>query len=301
MSEINKENSKSIFRKWWFCLIVVLVVGGIAGGVGACGETENYGIKIPESAVDFQGKNYKDVNTELENAGFTNIELEPIEDLITGWVTNDGDVEDVSVNGKTDYTSGSKFAKDAKIVIRYHTFPAKEESEESEEVTNETSPEIADYIGKDAKAARDELVAQGYEVKLLHAVTGMDFTISVDYDDVPFIITDQDAPIGKSVTLYINTQEMIDEGNAKNSQAAKLGVSYAWGALSMYGDSQYPYGFKVHMITGMLAEEPFDDNTWFLKANCTVKNQYGTKLDAVVECKVTGTSDNPEVLDFIVY
>jgi hypothetical protein len=78
---------------------------------------------MPLSAKELKGKNYQEVITRLKTAGFTNIKTEIMDDLIAGWLIKDGEVERVSVNGKTGFNSGSKFPMDAKIVVTYHTFP----------------------------------------------------------------------------------------------------------------------------------------------------------------------------------
>lgn len=107
----------------------------------AC-EEENHDneLKIPTSASEYSDAYYQDVLTELEMAGFTNIELQEIDDLITGWLTKEGEIERVSINGDTEFTGGSYYPKDAKVVISYHVFPENEEGEE-EQQTTETKEE----------------------------------------------------------------------------------------------------------------------------------------------------------------
>lgn len=108
----------------------------------ACGSKTPPDNKIPVSkaATDLKGKNFKDINTILTSDGFTNIEFEKIEDLITGWLTKDGEVERVSINGETTFSAKTKFAKDAKVVIAYHTFkPQEPESTQASTVAATTS------------------------------------------------------------------------------------------------------------------------------------------------------------------
>lgn len=42
-------------------------------------------------------------------------------------------------------------------------------------------------------------------------------------------------------------------------------------------------------------------NTWFLKATCPVEKKQGNKYKLNCDAKVTGSSDNPVVADFVVY
>jgi hypothetical protein len=80
---------------------------------------------MPRSAEELKGKNYQDVITRLKAAGFTNIRTEIVDDLVTGWLVKDGEVERVSANGRANFDSGSRFPIDAKIVVTYHTFSRK--------------------------------------------------------------------------------------------------------------------------------------------------------------------------------
>jgi len=89
-------------------------------------------IAMPASSSDLKGENYKDVMTQLQTAGFTSIETTKLPDLILGWLTKDGEVEAVSINGKTDFDADSRFPSGAKIVITYHTFPDTESDKAAE-------------------------------------------------------------------------------------------------------------------------------------------------------------------------
>ena len=76
-------------------------------------------IKLPtDSYID---KNYKDVVLMFKQAGFINVTAENAHDLITGWLSKEGTVKEVSINGKTSY-SGKYAEKDAVIIVRYHGF-----------------------------------------------------------------------------------------------------------------------------------------------------------------------------------
>lgn len=79
-------------------------------------------IKMPMSAASYKGENYEVVVKELKNIGFKNIEALPQKDLVTGWITSDGSVEKISINGDSDFESGAIFSKSAKVIVTYHTF-----------------------------------------------------------------------------------------------------------------------------------------------------------------------------------
>lgn len=77
-------------------------------------------------------KTFVGILIELTNSGFTNVKTIPIEDLITGWLTKDGEIESISIDGDTDFISGRKYDPGVEVEIQYHTFPSDTESEAEE-------------------------------------------------------------------------------------------------------------------------------------------------------------------------
>ena len=120
--------------------------------LAACGDPGNREgqAQVPLSARDFQGENYQDVINDLENAGFTNIHIQILDDLITGWLTRDGSVNQVSINGDTGFRSGAWFPTYAEIIVIYHTFPIRDvdtgdsHNDENDEPIVETAAESMD-------------------------------------------------------------------------------------------------------------------------------------------------------------
>jgi hypothetical protein len=78
--------------------------------------------EVTASSKDLKGKNYKDVVEILKRDGFTNIKLEKDRDLILGWISKNGEVSSVTINGKSSFSKGDWFRKDVIIRIRYHTY-----------------------------------------------------------------------------------------------------------------------------------------------------------------------------------
>jgi hypothetical protein len=81
---------------------------------------------VPNGSETYEEEDYKDVVAELQAAGFSDIETKSIEDLITGWLTKDGEIEKISINGDSQFDSGTWFPVDSKVRITYHTFPSEE-------------------------------------------------------------------------------------------------------------------------------------------------------------------------------
>lgn len=89
---------------------------------------------LPLSRKDMVGKNYKQVNQQLEDAGFTNIVLyanPDIEDGFNPLKKKDGEIQSVTINGSSDYSKNTAFKNDVLIRIIYHTY-AENENEKIE-------------------------------------------------------------------------------------------------------------------------------------------------------------------------
>jgi hypothetical protein len=99
--------------------VMLMVTLTACGGAAKPGDTA----AMPASSSDLKGEDYQDVVARLQSAGFTSVTTATIDDLVVGWVTKDGEVEKVSVNGATDFQANSVFPKGAEIVVTYHTFP----------------------------------------------------------------------------------------------------------------------------------------------------------------------------------
>ena len=112
--------------------------------------------ETPGGADSFIGQNYKNVQTKFEEAGFQNIQTEAMDDLVLGILTEEFEVEDVSVNGDTAFSSGEWVDRNAKVLIRYHVYPEEESSSETADaesdepqkkpLTAENCPELAGIL-----------------------------------------------------------------------------------------------------------------------------------------------------------
>ena len=108
-----------------------------------CGNKEDDGkINLPFSSDDLRDANYQDVVDELENAGFTNVQTNVIDDLVFGWFTSDGEIEEVSVDGYTTFSTDSRYPADIEIIVSYHTFPTDEVVESSETSQPESTVDV---------------------------------------------------------------------------------------------------------------------------------------------------------------
>ncbi len=77
-------------------------------------------VKIPVSDKECKG-NYYDVCESFEKAGFANVKVEGLEDLLSKDKTKDEQISEVTVNGKKSFKKGDKVMSDVEVVIKYHS------------------------------------------------------------------------------------------------------------------------------------------------------------------------------------
>ena len=70
---------------------------------------------------DYIGENYLDAYNHIIGLGFSNVTLVPEKDLINGWLTKDGTVEDIVIGGISEFKRKTQFSPDTPVMITYHT------------------------------------------------------------------------------------------------------------------------------------------------------------------------------------
>ncbi len=76
----------------------------------------------PLSSKEAKGKNYEIVAKQFINEGFVNLKFNIEYDIITGWFTENGEIESVTINGDKKFSENDVYRIDAEIVITYHTY-----------------------------------------------------------------------------------------------------------------------------------------------------------------------------------
>lgn len=125
-----KRDNIVIFVCFGIMIFMVLFSMGMSFYYEKQSEPDKNELKVPMSANKYKGENYEIVVQQLEDAGFENIELKAINDLLTGWMTKDGEVESVSIAGDTQFEEGEFFLKNSEVVVTYHTFKDKNKDKE---------------------------------------------------------------------------------------------------------------------------------------------------------------------------
>lgn len=142
------------------CMMVVFI---LCFSLVACNKDRHEGEAIPPAGSSaLSGRNYEEVVATFEEKGFTNIQTEPIYDLVFGWLTKDGEVEEVSVDGDVDYSPDKWVPADTEVIVRYHTFPI-EDGDGNEATTDieEGEPIVEESVNSsatEASGALDEIL-----------------------------------------------------------------------------------------------------------------------------------------------
>ena len=100
----------------------------VATGVSALNK-----VAVPYGATDCVGKDKDTVKKDFEEAGFTNVKVEALEDLELADIEKSGLVASVSISGDGDFAKNSTYRGFSKVVIRYHSFKSVPMSFSSEE------------------------------------------------------------------------------------------------------------------------------------------------------------------------
>jgi len=82
--------------------------------------------------------------------------------------------------------------------------------------------------------------------------------------------------------------------------ARPLGEIKAAQFLALQWEAKFTYGGKVHWIADRITTAK-PDGTFTFKIGATVKNQYGTDVNATIEGDVGGTDAAPTITDSILY
>ena len=76
-------------------------------------------IRMNRNASEFKYKDYKDIEQFFTSEGFNNITLAPKYDIYWG-ITPEGEIQEVLINGFSDFKKGDIFNNDDEVKIIYH-------------------------------------------------------------------------------------------------------------------------------------------------------------------------------------
>ncbi|CAM4311041.1 DUF4839 domain-containing protein [Erysipelothrix inopinata] len=129
------KNNKN--RRLILTILMVFVVASTGCSKQKVNENQ---IRVTFTSEEFKNSNFEEVTQKIQSEGFEDVTTEEIQDLIIGFMTKDGAVEEVLINDNHDYKKDDIFDKTSKVVVRYHTFPTSKETtsdDKSEETKHE--------------------------------------------------------------------------------------------------------------------------------------------------------------------
>lgn len=202
--------------------------------------------------------------------------------ILVAMVTACGSSGDKNATGSND--SGS--AAQMQTIDTQNTTQNKVSADESK---------LLALTGTPLTEAMDQISELGYSAS--YYADGVDFTDFID--DFKEDYTTGEMKINeseKTVEINLILTSNIEVAEAEKALSEKLNLGTAWNIAEKYGKQEYGKSFDLNYLTGKIDASANDENTWFLKAECSID---GTKKTC--EAKVTGTTSNAEVISFDVY
>ena len=139
-------------KKIFAVLLMLVMVFSLAACGGSTEKNHDGEAETPSGSKIQQGRGYQEVVSDFEESGFTNIQLAPMGDLITGWLTKEGEVESVSVGGDEEYSPNKWVPADTEVIIRYHSFPEDDTGSDSSDAEESQSADTV--VSRSLKKSR---------------------------------------------------------------------------------------------------------------------------------------------------
>ncbi|WP_416728771.1 DUF4839 domain-containing protein [Fictibacillus sp. JL2B1089] len=197
-------------------IIIACIIFSLAGCAGDSNEHEGEA-KTPSGSSVQKGRDYKKVVKDFKEKGFKNISTKKQEDLITGWLTKEGEVESVSVDGDTDYSSDEWYSNDVEVVITYHTFPEEEKSDTKSSDEKSSNTEIADEKSSETDDQSTNDTSDESDQEILTIENNKDFAavLTVKYEADPIIGEFAKKYAGRTIEFDGYIANMMLHGNYK--------------------------------------------------------------------------------------
>lgn len=112
----SRSNGRGSLALFALCILILFSVAFVSE------DGNNPQLQVPGSSEQFKSVHFSIVAQQFEDAGFSNIELTPIEDLRFAILTKDGAVEKVTIVGNEEFDTYKRYDQDVPVNIYYHTF-----------------------------------------------------------------------------------------------------------------------------------------------------------------------------------
>ena len=95
----------------------------------------------------------------------------------------------------------------------------------------------------------------------------------------------------------LTSEEAVKNAMQTVALEEKLDPYKCWDKVENYGKQFYD-DFTLHYVLDKIAQEPADDDSWYLKAGCSYKDGEGNKVESVCEAVVGGTTEDIVIENF---
>lgn len=181
-------------------------------------------VRVPRPSGEYAGWSYWDAQAELEKAGFTDVSLNPVGDLVIGLGGSDGKVTAVSIDGQETFTGEATFSKDAPVVITFHTFKDRIDRGDYLPGASEQAPEESQryYLGEAVNAgyndgySKSDPIGTGdmhYGWELGEFFVGGFTRVTADADGNPVFLKN----VGDTVSLWFTLEQSISHIDGRAS------------------------------------------------------------------------------------
>jgi Domain of unknown function (DUF4839) len=229
-------------------IFIAFIIISLVGCAGDSNEHEGEA-KTPSGSSVQKGRDYKKVVKEFKENGFKNVSKKKQEDLITGWLTKDGEVESVSVDGDTDYSPDEWYSNDVEVVITYHTFPEEEKSDTKSADEKSSDTERADEKSSetDDQSTNDPSDESDQEILTIENNNDFAAVLAVKYEADPIIGEFAKKYAGRTIEFDGYIANMMPHGNYKtrynililagdNGQTSFSGPNFQFEDVNIVGD-----------------------------------------------------------------
>lgn len=216
-------------------------------------------VKAPLSASDYNYKKYSDVITSLTEAGFTNIKKQAIYDVYFGFLVSEGELKEVTIDGKSSFRKGDIFKNDAEVIVTYHS-------------SVENDPSIQAVIQeKEAQGLLEKQLEATFPKELAKRAAVVAFTnyYAVDiftkdgntYDTEKFHKYADASGDASKYFWYIESEGTWSAKNEKTWHVKNLHLrSYAISSSIVYVSLDVSFDGKVYTVSNLAGKAPsYDD------------------------------------------
>ncbi|AIY04518.1 hypothetical protein Plano_0553 [Planococcus sp. PAMC 21323] len=271
----NNSMKEAIMKKLMFILSLTIVA---VLSVACADEADPNILKVSKSSDEIIGENYETVITELKAVGFTDIETKVLDDLITEWLTKDGEIEQVEIDGKAEFNAKDSFQKDSKVIITYHIFP--EEEKADEKAVDEKSSDKDEELNKEDKVeetANEELGDDETDKQANNEVAGEEVTEKTKAESSPQVLTiKNNEELAALLAVKDEYDPIISEFTKKYAGRT---IEFDANIVNMMNHGSYDTRYDILMFSGDFSETTFSGpNFKFEDVNMNNLNLTGSNI-----------------------